>query len=499
MNSNYHIAVLDIGKTNKKILIFDEHLSILDEKFTRIPEIEQEGLLLDDVNTLKQWILETLSKLARSYNIRVISTSAHGATYALVDDNINSVVPQIAYNTDPGADFHEAFYAECGDPIALQTITATPNFNLLINPAKGIYFTKKKYPQQFSKAQHLLFYAQFFGSWLTGNLCADPTYVGNHSYLWDFEKRDWSEVADHLEVRSLLPASFKSPWDVLGTIRAELARETGLSEDTFVTVGIHDSNGSMLPYIVSMKEPFLLNSTGTWCVIMNEKEKVEFKEEELGKVVFYNMNAFWKPIKTAIFLGGMEFEHYANILQEMHQRSDFPSFDESVYQKILDECDKFILPSVAKGIGQFPDSNPRVIEGKEAIALGEIENKRQIPGFFRNYEEAFAVLNLSLAIQTKVSFERADIEQGMQVFTEGGFSKNDSYNGLLTSFYPNSRFYLTDLKEASAFGAAMCGKAAMERIDINLLSSLIHIERKEVPKASLEGVDKYYQKFISLI
>lgn len=496
---NYQIAVLDIGKTNKKILIFDKDLKVLDERITRIPEIESKGLLLDDVSSLKTWILSTLSELANSYNIKVISTSAHGATYSLVDENIESVVPQIAYNTDPGDEFNEAFYKKCGDPIALQKSTATPNFNLLINPAKGIFYTQNNFPEAFEKTRHLIFYAQFFGSWLTGNVCADPTYVGNHSYLWDFKENDWSDVADKLSVRKLLPKKFKNPWDAIGTIKPAIAEKTGLNLDTIVTVGIHDSNGSMLPYMISMKEPFLLNSTGTWCVIMNEKEEVKFEEEELGKVVFYNMNAFWKPIKTAIFLGGMEFEHYSNLLQKLHHRHDIPEFDHQVYQQVLSENEKFILPSVAKGIGQFPDSDPRVIENGKVYPLGAIEEGRNIPDFFNNYEEAFAVLNLSLAIQTKVSFDRAEIQKGVNVFTEGGFSKNDSYNILLRSFYPESDFFLTNLKEASAFGAAMCGKVAWENGDIRSLDQLIEIEKKPVPSSDLVGVETYYEKYIDLI
>jgi len=496
---NYHIAVLDIGKTNKKILIFDKDLKIQEERNTRIPEIERGNILLDDVESLKTWILGTLSKLSQQFNIKVISTSAHGATYSLVDDNIESVVPQIAYNTDPGDDFHQEFYEKCGDPVELQKSTATPNFNLLINPAKGICYTQNQFPEEFDKAKHLLFYAQFFGSWLTGNVCADPTYVGNHSYLWDFAKNDWSDVADKLGIRHLLPGTFKNPWDSLGTIKLDIAENSGLGKDTIVTAGIHDSNGSMLPYIISMKEPFLLNSTGTWCVIMNEKEDVEFEEDELGKVVFYNMNAFWKPIKTAIFLGGMEFEHYSNILHKIHNRKDFPVFDQQVFQKVLDDNENYILPSVAKGIGQFTDSEPRIIENGEEYPLNGLESGEAIPDFFNNYEEAFAVLNLSLAIQTKVSFDRAGIKKGIQVFTEGGFSKNDSYNILLKSFFPESDFYLTNLKEASAFGAAMCGKVAWENIDIHSLDQLINIDKKLVPSSNLKGVEAYYEKFISLI
>jgi L-fuculokinase len=496
---NYYIAVLDIGKTNKKILVYDAALKLVDERFNRLPEIEKGGLLYDDVAGLKAWILETLATLAKQYDIRVISTSAHGATYSMLDENVESVVPQIAYNSDPGDDFHQEFYKLCGDPVELQKTTATPNFNLLINPAKGIYLTKKEHAEEFKQVRHIVLYAQFFGSWLAGSICADPTYVGNHTYLWDFNENDWSVVADKLGIRNLLPQSFKKPWDSVGKIKAEFAAATGLSTETIVTAGIHDSNASMLPYIISMKEPFLLNSTGTWCVIMNEKKEIKFQEDELGKVVFYNMNAFWKPIKTAIFLGGMEFEYYANMLRKIHQRSDFPRFNQQVFQKVINEKDKFILPSIARGIGQFPNSMPRVIEKGQVFAVKDMEMGAQIPQFFDNYEEALAVLNLSLAIQTKVSFDRADIAPGMQVFTEGGFSKNDSYNTLMTSFYPDSSFYLTDLKQASAFGAAMCAKVAWEGIEIASLSSAIHIDQIPVPRNSLSRLMAYYEKFMSLI
>ena len=266
-----------------------------------------------------------------------------------------------------------------------------------------------------------------------------------------------------------------------------------------MTAGIHDSNASLLPYTISMGEDFLLNSTGTWCVIMNEKEEVKFEDDELGKVVFYNMSSFWKPIKTAIFLGGMEFEHYVEIFNKIHHKQDFPRFNSDVFQKIIDDKDKFILPSVARGIGQFPDSKPRVIENGKVFALKDIESGKSVPEFFNNYEEALAVLNLSLAIQTKVSFDRADMTTGLKVFTEGGFSKNDSYNTLMTSFYPDSEFFLTDLKEASAFGAAITAKAAFEKIDVMSIGKFISIYKKPVPLNLLTGIDEYYNKFLSLI
>ena len=202
---NYHIAVIDVGKTNKKILIYDQQLKIVDEKTVRIPEIEDGDVLLDDIEKLKSWISDAFSSFSTAYNIKVISTSAHGGTYVLTDENANSVMPQVAYNTDPGEEFHKKFYELCGNSIELQKSTATPNFNLLINPAKGIYFSQSKFPNEFSKAKHLLLFPQFFGFWLTGKTCADPTYIGNHTYLWDFKNKCWSDVVDKLNIRHLLP------------------------------------------------------------------------------------------------------------------------------------------------------------------------------------------------------------------------------------------------------------------------------------------------------
>lgn len=496
---NYHIAVIDIGKTNKKILIYNSGLMLIDKRFKKFDEKTEDGINYDDVKGLWLWILATLRELGDLYQIRVISVSTHGATFVTLDEQGDIAAPEVSYTTDPGEDFHKEFYAQCGDRIELQKRTGTPDFKLLINLAKGIFFVQKKFPEQFKKARWILHYPQYFGFKLTGNASADPTYTGNHSYMWNFDKRDWSEVADKLGVRGMLPQQLKDPWDILGTLEPEVARATGLDQDVIVTVGIHDSNASMLPYLVTRKDDFLLNSTGTWCVIMHEKDHVTFAPDELGKVVFYNMNAFFKPIKTAIFLGGLEYAHYMNLLGKIHGDTDFASFDLDLYQKVISARDKFILPSVAKGIGQFPDSRPRIVEGNRVCTLEEVETGKAVPEFFRDFKTACAVLNLSMAVQTKVAFDRADMTMGLPVYTEGGFTRNEGYNALMASFFPESRFYLTNLKEATAYGAAMVGKAAMEQVPIKSMDTLVQIEKSLVPPAELEGIGRYLEQFMKLL
>ncbi len=189
----YHLAVLDVGKTNKKVLIYDQELKLVDSEFRVFEEKTSAGIIFDDVEGLWEWFKEVLKKFAAKYNIRAISVSTHGATFTCLDEEGELAVPEISYTTDPGSEFQYEFYQRFGDPRRLQQDTCTPNFDALINVAKGIWFVKKKYPDGFYRVKHILNYPQYFGFKLTGVAAAEPTYIGCHTYLWDFEKEQYSE------------------------------------------------------------------------------------------------------------------------------------------------------------------------------------------------------------------------------------------------------------------------------------------------------------------
>ncbi|MCK4824790.1 carbohydrate kinase, partial [bacterium] len=334
---------------------------------------------------------------------------------------------------------------------------------------------------------------------LTGIAGVEPTYIGSHTYLWDFERGYWSDVADKLGITPYLPEKISRPWDVLGKIKPEIAEKTGINKNAIVTHGIHDSNAALLPYLITQEHDFVLNSTGTWCVVMHEQDKIHFNEDELGKVVFFNISTFSKPVKTSIFMGGAEFDQYNEILTKIHGDKNIPSMDLQLLREVIDEKSCFIIPGISKGTGQFPESSPRIIENGRSIPYEKVENGEIIPDFFRNKAKAYAVLNLSLAIQTKVSLDRSDMKDGIPLFTEGGFSRNDVYNALLTLFYPSSDIALTNLDEASAFGAAIIGKCAIENVNPNAFKEYFYIEKTPVKRISIPTIGSYYDAFMEYI
>jgi len=177
--------------------------------------------------------------------------------------------PVTSYTTEVDETFNNEFYETFGDSRELQRVTASPRFDALLNVAKAIYFARKRFPDGFARITHILNYPQYFGFRLTGNVGAEWTMVGCHSYLWDFQRGKYSSVAEGLGLLDKLPAKIRKPWDVLGTICPSVAENTGLDRDTVVTMGIHDSNASRLPYLIKVDEDFVLNSTGTWCVLMS--------------------------------------------------------------------------------------------------------------------------------------------------------------------------------------------------------------------------------------
>jgi sugar (pentulose or hexulose) kinase len=489
------IAVIDIGMTNKKVAVYDQKLCVLDSVSKTFAPVMVEGLETHDLVGMESWFLDTLAAFAKRFPIGAITVTTHGATMVCLGEDGEPCAPCIYYTYEPGDDFQERFYREMGDRSELQALTGTPPLSAMINPSKGLFFLKERFPEAFARSRIVLNYPQYWGYRLTGKTGAEGTYTGCHTYLWNWREGRYSSVAQKLGLVDKLPFPLRDSWDVLGTITSEVAARTGIGADAIVTMGIHDSNASLLPHLAKQGSgDFILNSTGTWCVLMHPQENFGFEPGELGKVVFFNRSAYNKPVKTAIFLGGMEYEAWTKAIASsagLASGAKLPEPAESDYRALVDFPSAFILPELVPGSGQFPGSKPRAIQDGKAYALTDIESGRSVPPFMRESKRALAALNLSLAIQTLVALERAGLCAKTEVFTEGGFRRNSGYNSILASAL-GGRAYLTDISEATAFGAAMTGASALGGTTPDTLGGLFKVDYKRVePMDGLGNLTNY--------
>ena len=509
------IAVIDIGMTNKKVAVFDETLRLQAIEKRVFEPLLVEGLETHDLAGMEEWFLDSLAALSKRFDIGAIVLCTHGATFVCADADGKPVLPCVYYTHEPGPEFQDRYYALVGKPEELQATTGTPRFSALINPAKGLLFAKERWPEAFARTALVLPYSQYWGMRLSGRAGLEGTYMGCHTYLYDWKKDSSSVVAERLGVAKKLPFPLRASWEALGTLRTEIAVRTGLSPDTIVTMGIHDSNASLLPYLIKEKRGgFVLNSTGTWCVLMRPCDRFGFAPEELGKVVFFNRSAYNEPVKTAIFLGGKEYEVWSKLIgAEAKAPVGAPaavcaaasaSADAkpcpAVYASVLASRSEFILPEIVPGSGQFPGSVSQAVEGGRRYLFADLEKGVRRPAFLADRARAEAVLNISLALQTLVALERTGLSAGEKIFTEGGFRNNPEYNALLAAALPENPVYLTDMAEATSFGAALTGLAALEGRTPSDFGELFEIHATAAPPMpGIAGFEAYKADWLALI
>ena len=72
MNKIPVIAIFDVGKTNKKLLLFNEQYELVQENSRPMDEItDEDGFPCDDVQALTAWIRESYNRLLSSEQYEV--------------------------------------------------------------------------------------------------------------------------------------------------------------------------------------------------------------------------------------------------------------------------------------------------------------------------------------------------------------------------------------------------------------------------------------------
>ena len=303
--SAQRVAVIDIGKTNKKVVIYDQRLQpVVSKQEAFAAQPADDGLHHEPVEPIWTWLCATLTELYRSHPFHAIAITTHGATIACLDADGDLAVPVVAYDSPLDEQTQRAlddrFYRlSGGDRDALQADTGTCDLPLLINQAKNLLHSRAVHPQGMAKTAHVVNYPQFWGHRLTGKLAAEPTYSFNHAYLYNFSQQTPSRAAEAVGVGARIPRRFASPWDRLGVLTPRMQVELGLPPLP-VVVGIHDSNAALLPYLVAFGErDFVLNTTGTWCVAMHRVANYGYADDELGRKVIFNIDALAGPKRSA--------------------------------------------------------------------------------------------------------------------------------------------------------------------------------------------------------
>ncbi|MBV9910472.1 MAG: hypothetical protein JOY52_23200, partial [Hyphomicrobiales bacterium] len=252
------VAVFDVGKTNIKVVVFDRDGEVLAERSAPntplAPDLTWPYLRLD---TEGAWafLLGALKELGARYSIEAISTATHGCAGVLMASD-GPALPPLDYEFDGFASVDAAY--DAARPPYDEALS--PHLPRGLNLGRHIFYFERRYPAQFKRATAFLTYPQYFAWRLGGAMASEATALGAHTDLWRPGQGDLSSMVDKLGWRRLFPPMRKA-WDTLGTVKPEVAAATGLSSDVRVICGAHDSNASLVPHLLSRREPFTVIST----------------------------------------------------------------------------------------------------------------------------------------------------------------------------------------------------------------------------------------------
>jgi sugar (pentulose or hexulose) kinase len=394
-----HVAVIDIGKTNAKLALVD--LETLGETAVRrTPNtVLRDGPYPHyDTEALWAFVLDGLAALVRKHRVDAISVTTHGVAAALIDEQGQPALPVLDYEDD-GCASVAAEYDALRPPFAE---TGTPRLPVGLNLAAQIFWQEKAFPAAFARVRHIVPYPQYWAWRLTGVLSTEVTSLGCHTDLWNPGAGDYSSLVEKMGWRRLMPPLRRAS-ERLGPILPKIASRTGLNPETPVCCGIHDSNASLLPHLLSREAPFAVVSTGTWVVSMAIGAAARPLDPARDTLV--NVNALGRPVPSARFMGGREFS--------LSVPDGAPAPDDAEIARVL-EGPLMLTPSVERGSGPFPGRTPRWLPAEP-----------RAPG------ERMAAVSFYLAMMTATCLDLIGARGATIV--EGPFSGNSCFTKMLAT------------------------------------------------------------------
>ena len=391
-------VILDIGKTNVKLVLLDAAGLVLAEQRIANSIVDTAPYPHHDTERIWDWMLSTLRGFARIARVGAIVPVTHGATAALVDGD-GLVLPVLDYESALPEQI-DGRYAEVRPPFAQ---TCSPALPAGLNLGRQLVWLAQTYPAEFARTRHILMYPQYWAWRLSGVAAGEVTSLGCHTDLWDTHAQAYSSLVTAMSWSGLLPPLAPASAS-LGTLLPALAAQTGLPADCEIVCGIHDSNASLLRYLGNSAATVL--STGTWLIAAAFGTALEQLDEDADMLA--NTSALGQPVACVRFMGGREFGVIAGA-------DPVPCALADIEQLIAQGS--FALPCFAESGGPF--------SGRTGSMAGPATSSA---------EQRYALATLYCVLMTDYCLDA--LAAAGPVIIEGSFTGNPHFAALLAALRP---------------------------------------------------------------
>ena len=308
-----NIAVLDIGKTHAKVILFDamklEELFVFQSNNT----VLQDSLYPHfNVEFLKKFIIKSLKELAKKFSVDSIFTSTHGACMALMSKG-DLALPVLDYEFQGPNQLNEEYNKL--RPAFSQT--GTPRMDAGLNLGAQLYWQNKFFSDDFSKVDQILFWPQFWSYWLSGIAASEMSYASSHTDLWDIRQKKFIDLNTYGINSKVGYPPLRSASTILGPLKKDLAHETGLPQNIPIYCGAHDSSLALVSASLNQPMPCTILSTGTWVTIFALGSNQTEIPEQTGLMI--SCDCFGNLVPNFRFPAGKIYE---NLMQKQNKNND---------------------------------------------------------------------------------------------------------------------------------------------------------------------------------
>jgi sugar (pentulose or hexulose) kinase len=426
------IAIFDVGKTNKKLFLFNKNYEIVFEKSARFIEtVDEDGFPCENLESLRLSVFDSLSEIFRikEFQVKAVNFSAYGASLVYIGGDGQPLTPLYNYLKPFPQEISDKFYNAYGGRDKFSLETASPVLGSL-NSGLQLYRLKQEKRDLFKKVKYALHLPQYLSFLLTGKAQSDLTSIGCHTGFWDFQRNRYHEWVQQERVSMKLAPIVSS-----GTVSQVLFP----GNDYKVGAGLHDSSSALIPYLINFHEPFVLISTGTWCISLNPFNNSPLTANELKNDCLCYIQFKGKPVKASRLFSGFEYEQMVKRIAAHFNQ------DEIKYRNINFNPD--IIRQIKAG--------PVLFQNSDVLPKESVFKMRDMSGF-KSDLEAYHQLMMDIvqlqAASTNIVLKNSPAKR---IFVDGGFSKNSVYMNLLAAAFPQMEVFAASMAQASAVGAAL--------------------------------------------
>ncbi|MGB8398690.1 FGGY-family carbohydrate kinase [Bradyrhizobium sp.] len=417
------IAVLDIGKTNLKLLVASEDGWPLETQSIPNEASISGPYLAYDLAGLEQWFLDALAKVSQRHSIGAVIAAAHGCGAVLVDED-KPVLPMMDYEAvcPPAIDEAYARMAPAYREVFCSIGTGAMRL------AKQLLWQQSAFPAEFARAKSYLTTAQFFAMRLGGRAASEISQLAAQGHIWDSARHQPSSVMRERGWARLLPQ--RAPAGaMLGRVSEAVVKRTGLARSTEVLCGVHDSSANLFRYKAAGMADASILSTGTWMIGFQR----DFDPGKLDatRAMVLNIDVDGENVPSTLTMTGREY----HLICREGGASDA---DVLAALPSLVARGTLALPSFVGDDGLFPGAAHR---GRIIGPAPETPAEWQ----------ALAVLYAAFSANRCLDV----LDSSKRVIIDGGFAANLPFARALAALRPSQGVSVSQSRDGTALGAAL--------------------------------------------